>query len=265
MEDHIERLHRAINRKKIWHEEPVFCFTSDIDWASESVLSLFFQRLEDRPIKLTCFVTHDSDIINEAQRVGKIQRGIHPNFLPASSHGDTFEEVIDHCMEYAPEAKAYRSHRYFEVSDTAHMLKNKYGFEYGSNTCTNMQQGIQPFLHESGLIQMPVFLEDGTHMYNGMDLNIKRYSGYLESPGLKIISFHPMNFVFNSPNIPYMRNIKDSMSREAYQAINEGLINQLSNTGPGIGNTIFQLMDWVENKGKTVLSLEQIYGLAIEE
>ena len=265
MENTIERLHRAINSKKIWHEEPVFCFTSDIDWASETVLKLFFQRLEDHPLKLTCFVTHHSDIINDAHAKGKIQRGIHPNFLPDSSHGDTFEKVIDHCLGYAPEAKTYRSHRYFEVSDTAHILRNKYDFKYGSNTCTNLQQGIQPFLHESGLIQMPVFLEDGTHMYNGMDLNIKRYSGFLENPGLKIISFHPMNFVFNSPNIPYMRNIKDSLSRESYQAINENLINKLSNTGPGIGNTMVQLMDWVENNGKTVLSLEEIYELAIEE
>ena len=39
----IELLLEKINRKQIWEEMPVFCFTSDVDWASEDVMKEYFQ------------------------------------------------------------------------------------------------------------------------------------------------------------------------------------------------------------------------------
>lgn len=165
-------------------------------------------------------------------------------------------------MSFAPEARSYRSHRFFEVSDTAHLLKEKYGFRYGSNVCTNLQQGIQPFLHESGMIQLPVFMEDGTYLYSGMDLDIMRYQSWLESPGLKIISFHPMNVVFNTPYLSFMRGIKDSMSWESFQNLDDTFIQKQKNNAPGIGDSILRLVEWVFKTNKTVYSLDEIYRQA---
>ena len=122
-----------INRKNIWDEKPVFCFTSDIDWASEEVLQTFFQNIPLEEIKLTTFVTHQSDIIENLYQNKLLERGIHPNFLPDSSHGNSFWEVIETCKTFAPEAVCSRSHRLFEVTDTAHLLKNEYGILYSSD------------------------------------------------------------------------------------------------------------------------------------
>lgn len=151
----------------IWDEQPVFCFTSDIDWASEAVIDDYFHRLPMDLLKLTTFVTHNSEIIENQFLAGVIQSGIHPNFLPGSSHGNSFREVIETCMTFAPEATCTRSHRAFDVTDTTHMLKNEFHYKCCSNTITTLTPCIKPYWLESKLLQIPVFFEEGSFLYNG--------------------------------------------------------------------------------------------------
>jgi len=161
----------------IWDYMPVYCFTSDVDWASEDVLSSFLVSIHDFNITPTLFVTNWSNIIDRYYENKFIRRGIHPNFLPNSSHGDNYDDVIKECLNFAPESIGVRSHREFGVTDTYHPLKEKYHFKYMSNTFTVFQRNIIPVLHESGMIELPIFFEDGTHLYNKLDLNINNPMG----------------------------------------------------------------------------------------
>ena len=253
-----------VNRKNKWDEMPVFCFTSDIDWASEAVLEMFFQNIPLEFLKLTTFVTHHSDIIEDLYQNKKLDRGIHPNFLPDSSHGNSFREVIETCKTFAPETIGSRSHRLFEVTDTAHLLKNEYGILYSSNMITTLGAGIRPLLHESQLIQLPIFLEDGSYLYNGLGLDITSYLSYFETPGLKIISFHPMNIVFNTPHISWMRQIKDSMTRESFNTINCEFVKKTKNNTIGIANILSEIINFAQRKNYPILSLNEIYYLTIQ-
>jgi hypothetical protein len=118
----INEILNKINIKRIWDEQPVFCFTSDIDWASEAVLEVFLSDLCRHDLKLTVFVTHESQLINQFKEGSLLERGIHPNFLPNSSHGEGFRTVIENCIRFAPEARGFRSHRLFDVTDITHLL-----------------------------------------------------------------------------------------------------------------------------------------------
>jgi len=162
-----------MDEPKVWHEEPVFCFTIDIDFASEYVLDALFNDLPLSELKLTIFVTHHSEVVEEKYRLKTLDRGIHPNFLSGSSHGNGFNEIIDHCISLAPEAESYRSHRLFEVTDTAHNLFENKGFKYASNATSILNDRLKPLLHESGIINFPIFFEDGTHLYNELDKGLK--------------------------------------------------------------------------------------------
>jgi hypothetical protein len=102
MKENIETLLNKIHSKHIWDEMPVFCFTSDIDWASEDVLKEYFDIVDDLQITPNLFVTHHSEVIESNFKLGKIERGIHPNFLNNSSHGNTFKEIIETCIKFAP-------------------------------------------------------------------------------------------------------------------------------------------------------------------
>lgn len=260
MSDSLHALIERINQKAIWDTEPVFCFTSDIDWASEYVLESFFTALSQYGLAITAFVTHQSDCIEHLYQDGGLDRGIHPNFLPGSSHGNSYTEVIDACLQYAPESECFRSHRLFDVTDITHLLKERYGFKYVSNLGTILQTHIRPVLHESGLLHYPIFFEDGTHLWNKLDLNVQRYAKQLDAPGIKIISIHPMNYVFNTPSITYMRSIKDSMSREDYNTMLRQYVVERRNTeSEGIADTVNGLIRYVREKNYRIMSLKEIY------
>lgn len=259
--DIIEETLTRLNKPRIWDEEPVFCFTSDIDWASEDVLEIMFEKIEAYQIKLTTFVTHYSELIEQKFGMGKVERGIHPNFLSNSSHGSSFVEVIENCIRFAPESIGFRSHRLFDVTDITHLLKNDYGFKYVSNLCTVFGNKIKPFLHESGLIHFPIFFEDGTHLYNELSLNFHKYQEYFSSPGIKIISFHPMNFVLNSPTLKFMRHIKDSLSRKEYNCLDKKMVRQLQNDKAGVGDFTKNIIEFVKRNEHRTLSLNELYAL----
>jgi hypothetical protein len=265
MKEKIETLLNKINTKHIWDEMPVFCFTSDIDWASEDVMREYFNIVNNLEIKPTLFVTHHSEIIESNYKLGKINRGIHPNFLSNSSHGISYKEIVETCIKFAPESYGFRSHRLFDVTDITHLLKNEYNYKYVSNLGTIMQNYIRPILHESGLIHFPIFFEDGTHLYNQLDFDFKKYLKLFTSPGIKIISFHPMNFVFNSPNMPFMRKIKDSISREEYNNITTTTIEKLRNRNEGIGLAIIAIVKFVKENRYQIFSLNELYSELIGE
>lgn len=247
------------------YKEPVFCFTSDIDWASEEVMLQYFMKVNPYELHPTLFLTHHSSIAEEMFLRKKIDRGIHPNFLKYSSHGDTFGYVIDTCLKFAPEAKCFRSHRAFDVTDTNHLLKEKYKFQYSSNYF-NVFGKCFPMYHESGLINFPIFFEDGTHLYNKFDLNFSTYEKFFCQSGLKIISFHPMNFIFNSPSLSFMRNIKDSMSREEFNTIGvDEIANMKNKFQKGIGDFVIEIIEWVKSNDFQVMTLQQLYDDLISE
>jgi len=248
-----------VNSKNIWDQEPVFCFSSDIDWASEDVLNAFFKIIPFEEIKLTAFITHESKLITDLAYQKRIYRGIHPNFLANSSHGNSYKEIAETCVKLAPEAIGFRSHRLFDVTDITHLLANDYGYKYVSNLGTTMANYIRPMLHESRLIHYPIFFEDGSHLYNELELSINPYIDYFIHPGIKVISFHPMNMVFNTPYIKYMREIKDSLSREEFNNIDKSIILNKRNAKHGIRNTIDEIINMVIRNNYKILSLDELY------
>ena len=254
----VEMLKRAA-APHVWDERPVFCFTSDIDWASEAVIGDYFQRLPLDLLKLTAFVTHRSKIIQQEFEAGRIRRGIHPNFLPGSSHGDSFREVIETCLSFAPEATCTRSHRAFDVTDTAHLLHNEYHIRCCSNVFTTLAPRIRPFWIESQMLQVPIFFEDGSFLYNNLGLTIQPFREFFTSPGVKVISFHPMNMAFNTPRIDWMRQIKDSMSREAFNRIDEETIRQRKNRERGVFDVVMEIIDLAQQIQAPIMSLDEIY------
>ncbi len=257
----VEKLLTALVKPKPWDTEAVFCFTSDIDWASEAVLKIFYEQLELYGILPHTFVTHKSNIVDLLFAEKKINTGIHPNFLTGSSHGNSFTEVIETCIKLVPQSWIYRSHRAFNVTDTSHLLKNKYGHKASSNVVTIMQENIKPILHESGLIEFPIFFEDGTHLYNKLDLNLNTYIKKFTSPGIKIINFHPMNFVINPSAIEYMRNIKDTLSRESYNDFSDVDILKYKNDSIGIRDICIEIIKL--SKKYKVAKLSELYDIAV--
>lgn len=245
---------------KQWEFEPVFCLTSDIDWASEEVIKYSHRLISEFRVPITYFITHPSPYISALVDSGDVDVGIHPNFLGGSSQGSTFEEVINYCVKLAPEAKGFRCHKYFEVDDTNDALFER-GFRYDSNLCTLLEPGLRPFVHRSRLVRFPIFFEDGAYVKYGLPFDPHFVVNKLMSaPGIYIFNVHPIHIALNTPDFAYTRSVKDSLSQSEYRQIDEDKLRKLRNSKAGIGSMLLEILEIVKTLGVATKSLEQLYA-----
>jgi hypothetical protein len=162
-------------------------FTMDLDWADEQQIQDALNFMNGLGVtKVTPFVTHQSETIEERYAWGEEYVGIHPNFLKDDSLAD-YEGTLNDYLEFWPTADCFRSHAYY---DNAHidMMFKKCGFKFDSNLCLWLQPGIVPLELFSGLKRLPVFWEDDVQL-NGWNREIRETD--ITTPGLKIFNFHP--------------------------------------------------------------------------
>tara|TARA_B110000008_G_scaffold270309_1_gene300428 strand:- start:185 stop:961 length:777 start_codon:yes stop_codon:yes gene_type:complete len=240
-----------------WSEDPIFCFTSDVDWASEEVLEYSHKALSGENLNITYFNTHPSSFINSLAKSGEVRQLIHPNFLPNSSHGESFLEVMEYCRRLVPDADGFRTHRYFEVNDIMDEYAKR-GFKFFSNHCLRCEENITPLHHRSGMVSIPIFFEDGGYLIMEPDLNTDILKNRLDSPGLKVINFHAAHMVFNTPKFEFTRKIKDSLSRKSWNNLDSKAIQSLSYSGFGIRNVLEVIIEHMFKRNHKIMTINQI-------
>ena len=242
----------------IYKTQPVFCFTSDVDWASENAL-LIQQEIFDRyNIKAAYFVTHESSLIRKWHSEGKIEIGIHPNFLPGSSHGSTFDEVIDTVMKLVPDARCFRAHRCFDVTPITHELVRR-GLLYDSNMVTNLQQDLAPIEHESGLLRFPVFYEDGTHFEWRRSWDFSQFHDIFSQPGIKVISTHPMITALNVATPENWISLKGKFPLKRWIKMTAEEINENAPKDNGPKKFLDDMIKFIRQENMPVMSMEELY------
>ena len=237
--------------------KPVYCFTTDIDWAAEGIIDEMLTVFERRQIPLTPFVTHDSAVLRErySQSVAG-DAGVHPNFLPGSTHGSTTEEVIDHVVELWPSAESFRAHSFVDSALIARDFVQR-GFRYDSNLCLHLQPMLVPLLHASGLVRFPIFLDDYYMASRGSGWDLANVAESLKSPGLKIFNFHPIHVFLNTPTVQFYEDAK-RRSPSSW--------NDLVWEGPGARTLLIDLLDHImAEPGLGILSLRELYEAAVEK
>lgn len=250
-----------ILRKEL-SQENIFCFTMDTDWASEYAIEKTIAMYSELGIKPTVFATNKSYIIEESARRKIIDVGIHPNFVNGSSQGNTDREIIQYCIDNIPKTQAFRCHRWYAVNDIYDLLYDQ-GFRYESNQCTDLDL-VSPYIHRSGMICFPVFMEDGAYILHERSLKFSDVQYFFEQDGLKIINIHPMHFMLNTPYFSYTRNVKDSVSREKWNQLDEDSISKLRFSGRGISDFIRELTEYATRKCK-IVTMKELYNRIIEE
>jgi hypothetical protein len=237
-----------------WRREPVFVLTSDIDWASEYAIGQLLDFAKERGIRPTLFVTHPSSAIDRAAAAGEIDRGIHPNFLTGSSHGDDPKSVIDHCLALAPGTRFSRSHTFVDGTQVALNL-HAAGIRFDSNLCLYLQHGLGPLEHWVGIRRFPVFWEDDVHWHRGGAWDFARYSDHFFSPGLKIVNAHPFIFALNIGDAAMYQSVKGHIPKlDAKSAAG------LRSAEPGPADFLAQLADAVAARGLQWHTLSALAG-----
>lgn len=240
-------------------ERPAFCFTTDVEWAPEWAIEDLFTLADSYEVPLSPFVTHRSEYLwrrfagsTEANAVG-----IHPNFLPGSTHGDSVGAVIDHLMALWPQAVSFRSHCFYDETRMSRQLADR-GFRYDSNLCAFLQPGLVPLRTVTRIIRFPVFWEDDVHSGSGLPWTIEAIEKELRSPGLKIFNVHPLRVALNVPHETFQ-----ATRRRAHPTA------ELRRTEPaydGAGTRTFleRLFAYARDAAHPIVTLDALYREAVE-
>lgn len=220
--------------------------TVDLDWACEPAIEDTLNFLKNHNISPTVFVTHRSSIVEAA--LNEIEVALHPYFAPDSSHGSTIVEVVNYIMELPHNLSGFRCHRFANCNLSRHAMVEA-GMLISSNICTDMEV-IPPFKDRFGLLEVPIFLEDGGYLWRKHPLEIsKKLERILLGAGQKVIVIHPMHFSVNTPYFGYMYNIKESVGGRAnWKNMSSQTLNNLRWHGRGIRNLLVELLQIVPHK-----------------
>jgi hypothetical protein len=229
-----------------------FVLTGDVDWASEHCIERYIDHATSHGIVPTLFVTHRSAAIERAAAAGKVDLGIHPNFLAGSSHGATTEAILDHVFELVPEPVASRSHCFSDDSHVAAALARR-GITIDSNICCHLQEGLPTLNHWNGVKRLPVFFEDDVHWAQGRDWTFADYRAAFASPGLKILNFHPFLWTLNVPDAAFY-----AAHRSHIPTLTGAQADALRHRGPGSATFLDDIIGWVRETGGEFVSLPQL-------
>ncbi len=235
-------------------DKPVFVFTTDIDWASEYCIQTLLTAMKERGVTPTAFATHKSAVLSAEKAAGTVNVGLHPNFLPGSSHGDTREKVIEHVFKLFPEARSFRAHAMVDDSHISMAMKAR-NILYDSNLCLYLQTGLVPLHHWTGIPRFPMFWADDIHWRRDGDFRLNRYESLFFSPGLKIIGVHPFMFTLNLSDHQNYLQLKPKIS-----TLSSKDAEKLFSTGPGAQSFLFELIDAVHKRGFAFQTLDDIYN-----
>lgn len=195
----------------------------DVDWAPDFAVEYAVEILASRNVKSTWFATHESRTLHVMRAHSDLfELGIHPNFLPGSTHGSSPAEVLSHCMELVPEAASVRSHSLVQSTVLLDHIMRRGTITADVSTFLPRHPALQACPYRRGgreLLRVPAFWGDSYEMH--LPAPSWRPEALLTVPGLKVFSFHPMHLYLNSP------------SPETYEKIkrNEGSVRRLSKRG----------------------------------
>jgi len=242
--------------KLTWlRETPVFCFTSDIEWSPEWAIEETLRFFFGASAPLTPFVTHDSSAVRARYGSADLRRcvGVHPNFLPGSSHGATTQEVVAHVQTLWPEATGFRSHCFFDHTLITREFRRA-GFDHDSNLGLFLQPGCEPLHHISGMTRYPVFWEDDDHFGKGVPCESTWIRPYLDRPGLKVFNTHPLMFTLNVPDEAFFQ-----AARTLYELKEGDSWRARVHSGAGIRTFLEGVVEYAERRNYPMLYLHDLH------
>ena len=172
--------------------------TSDIDWASETIIEHMVNILYKFNHKCTFFATHKSDILKKLNDE-KYEVSIHPNFNKILFENETLSpnKVVSDLLNIYPKSIGVRSHSMTQSSPLLKLFAES-SLKYDSNQFLPYDFDIKPYRCWTGLLRIPYNWEDDIHYMYGK--TFKKL--FIKDIDLKdcnvIMDFHPTHVYLNT-------------------------------------------------------------------
>ena len=210
--------------------------TLDIDWAPDYAIDFAANLLIEAQVRATWFVTHNSPAVNRLrQHPNLFELGIHPNFLPGTTHGKTESEILSHCMSLVPEARTVRTHGLAQTSNLLEKIIDETQVSVDVSLFLPHAAGLEPVIYywenAKKLVRLPYMWEDDFEIVRPdsvWDLGAMVDCG----TGLMIMDFHPVHVFLNSLTLTTYRTLRE-MGR--LENLPEEVVRKHINSGYGVG------------------------------
>ena len=216
--------------------------TLDIDWAPDYAIDFAANLLIEAQVRATWFVTHNSPAVDRLrQHPHLFELGIHPNFLPGSTHGKTESEILSHCMGLVPQARTVRTHGLVQTSNLLESIIDETPVSVDVSLFLPHAAALSPVVYywenHKRLVRLPYMWED--------DFEIVRPDSIFDlaamidrGSGLMIMDFHPIHVFLNSVSLSTYRLLR-AMGR--LEDLPEEVVRKHRNTGRGVDYAFAQL------------------------
>ena len=219
-----------------------FHLTFDLDWAPDLSIALCLDLLKKKKIKATFFTTHETDLNKEILLQGH-ELGIHPNFLSGSSHGSTTLEVVENCLNFAPNAKTLRTHALVQSSPMLFDIFNNF---------PQLKLDLSIFMHRAKTIERFKWtfnnLEFSRINYNWEDDAEFGNSDFDWSKPyfcgeITIYDFHPIHVLLNSKDSSHYENLKTQLNGQSLINSSIKLLNKNINHDAGAQTLLKEILN----------------------
>jgi hypothetical protein len=233
--------------------------TFDIDWAPDFAIDAVADELRSAGVRATWFVTHASPAVDRLRENADLfELGVHPNFFPQSSHGDSVDEVLDHVKRLVPEARSLRSHGLFHSSRVLAALAKDPQLEVDSSVFLPGHPHLRPVplrLGGGSITRVPYFWTEEYEMeQEHPDWSL---TPILPGEGLKVLDFHPIHVFLNSADATPYSELKASTSY--LPDVDPALAERQVNPGPGTRAVFDQAVDHLRRQGQSATLVDVVH------
>ncbi|CAN7370736.1 hypothetical protein LJR042_002238 [Microbacterium maritypicum] len=222
--------------------------TVDVDWAPDWAMKQLLDVLVEAETPSTWFVTHESpmlDVLREHPTLVEI--GVHPNFLPGSSHGESPEEVISECLRFAPEARTMRTHCLVQSTPILQTVVDASPISVDASVYLRDLSGVSPSTlpldHGRSLTRFAYVWEDDLEFF----AEEPRWDGprFITDRGtsdeITIIDVHPIHFALNSASVGPYERLKAALGN--MRNVTEADAAEFRGTAPGARTFIQSMLE----------------------
>lgn len=245
----------------------ITAITVDIDWAPDFMIDQLAARFEAADVKCTWFVTHSSPAVDRLRGNSNFELGIHPNFLPGTSHGKTDDEIIQYCFNLVPEAKSVRTHALVQSSPLIWKLNQ----DYNIKTDCSLFLPQTPLSHphtvchhgkKAPLVRIPYNWEDDVECLRP-NPSWQLEDSVFDFSGMKIFNFHPVYVELNETDFSRYTALKKKI--QGVMPLNEvdqqtarefTLLNQ-----KGVLTFLTDLLDKIQEQNRATYTMSEVTNL----
>lgn len=238
--------------------------TFDIDWAPDWAIAQCNDICTAAGIKCTYFVTHETDVLQDIRRSG-MELGVHPNFLPNSTHGSGARAVLDHVLQIVPDARSIRTHSLVQSTPIFVDVVSHTEIKTDVSLLLPFHSKLKPVLQyfvegKRPLLRLPYFWEDDLASFApGWNWESKIPH---DPDQLEIYDFHPIHIALNMNKLSDYHRIKSALGGRPLKKLTQKECAPLIHCGGGARTYLERLVKGGEqSEFRTISQIADESGL----